>query len=178
LQRAQFGLDKLAPGSALARFLAAHRIGVLAHPASVDRELTHIKEKLARCGIRPVMYFGPEHGFGGEAQDMIGVADARDPDGVPIRSLYGEAFSDLSPRDEDLSGIDVMLVDLADVGSRYYTFVWTAVLVLRACAKKKIKTVVLDRPASCRKASSRSSGSSRFPSATGSPSARSCRGAP
>jgi uncharacterized protein YbbC (DUF1343 family) len=140
-----FGIDKLVPGSALARFLAAHRVGVLAHPASVDRDFVHIKEKLARCGVRPVIYFGPEHGFGGEAQDMIGVADARDPDGVPIRSLYGEAFSDLSPRDEDLSGIDVMLVDLADVGSRYYTFVWTAVLVLRACAKKKIKTIVLDR---------------------------------
>jgi uncharacterized protein YbbC (DUF1343 family) len=142
----QIGLDQLLPGSPLARFLAAHRVGVLAHPASVDRDLVHVKEKLARAGIRPVIYFGPEHGFGGEAQDMIGVADARDPDGVPIRSLYGESFSDLSPRDEDLAGIDVMLVDLADVGSRYYTFVWTAVLVLRACAKKRIKVVVLDRP--------------------------------
>jgi len=66
---------------------------------------------------------------------MIGVPDARDALGTPIRSLYGERFEDLSPRPEDLATIDLLVVDLQDVGSRYYTFVWTAVLAMRACAR-------------------------------------------
>ena len=90
--------------------------------------------------------FGPEHGYGGEAQDLIGVPDARDAFGTPIRSLYGERFEDLSPQPEDLASIDVLLVDLQDVGSRYYTFVWTAVLAMRACARAGVRVLVLDRP--------------------------------
>ena len=61
-------------------------------------------------------------------------------------SLYGDAFDDLSPREGDLDGCELVLVDLQDVGSRYYTFVWTAVLVMRAAAKKGIPVLVLDRP--------------------------------
>jgi uncharacterized protein YbbC (DUF1343 family) len=138
------GLDQIVSHS-----LACHRWGtvaLLAHPASVDRELTHISEVLERAGVRPRIIFGPEHGYGGEAQDMIGVADARDARGVPVKSLYGESFADLSPADADLEGIDSVLIDLQDVGSRYYTFVWTALLVLRACAKRGVRVVVLDRP--------------------------------
>jgi uncharacterized protein YbbC (DUF1343 family) len=97
-------------------------------------------------GVRPEVIFGPEHGYGGEAQDMIGVTDARDARGVPVRSLYGGSFDDLAPKDADLDGIDLLLVDLQDVGARYYTFVWTAVLAARACAKKGIRVTVLDRP--------------------------------
>jgi len=96
--------------------------------------------------VRVAVVFGPEHGYGGEAQDMIGVADARDALGTPIRSLYGERFEDLSPRPEDLETIDLLVVDLQDVGSRYYTFVWTAVLAMRACARAGVRVIVLDRP--------------------------------
>ncbi len=106
----------------------------------------HVRRALAARQLVPQIVFGPEHGYGGEAQDMIGVADAVDEGGVPIRSLYGAAFSDLSPRPEDLAGLDTLLVDLQDVGSRYYTFVWTAVLAVRACAAAGVKTVILDRP--------------------------------
>jgi uncharacterized protein YbbC (DUF1343 family) len=77
---------------------------------------------------------------------MIGVADARDALGTPVRSLYGERFEDLSPRPEDLASIDVLVVDLQDVGSRYYTFVWTAVLAMRACVRAGVRVLVLDRP--------------------------------
>jgi uncharacterized protein YbbC (DUF1343 family) len=122
------------------------RLGLLAHPASVDRRLVHVRHILDALGARVVVVFGPEHGYGGEAQDMVGVADARDAFGTPVRSLYGECFEDLSPRPEDLEAVDLLVVDLQDVGSRYYTFVWTAVLAMRACARAGVRVLVLDRP--------------------------------
>jgi uncharacterized protein YbbC (DUF1343 family) len=140
------GLDRLATHANLGAELRAARVGLLAHPASVDRRLVHVRRVLDALGVKPVIVFGPEHGYGGEAQDMVGVADARDAFGTPVRSLYGVRFEDLSPRAEDLSGIDLLLVDLQDVGSRYYTFVWTAVLAMRACARAGVSVVVLDRP--------------------------------
>src|ERR1700689_3397705 len=130
------GLDRLATHPTLGAELRASRVGLLAHPRHV----------LDALGVKVRIVFGPEHGYGGEAQDMVGVADARDALGAPIRSLYGERFEDLSPRPEDLVGIDVLVVDLQDVGSRYYTFVWTAVLALRACATAGVRLLVLDRP--------------------------------
>jgi uncharacterized protein YbbC (DUF1343 family) len=140
------GLDRLPRLARLVPRLAASRVGLLAHPASVDRRLRHARDVLAEHGIAPRIVFGPEHGYGGEAQDMIGVADAKDAHGAPVRSLYGERFADLSPRAEDLAQIDVLVIDLQDVGARYYTFVWTAVLALRACAAAGVELIVLDRP--------------------------------
>lgn len=140
------GLDRLATHPALGAELRSLRVGLLAHPASVDRRLVHARHILDALGVRVAVVFGPEHGYGGEAQDMIGVADARDALGTPIRSLYGERFEDLSPRPEDLEAIELLVVDLQDVGSRYYTFVWTAVLAMRACARAGVRVLVLDRP--------------------------------
>lgn len=142
----QLALERLASDSKLASRLRDRRFALLAHPASVTSRFEHVSQVLARLGTRPKIIFGPEHGYGGEAQDMIGVEDASDRDGTPVRSLYGERFGDLSPRPEDLDDLDLVLVDLADVGSRYYTFVWTAVLVLRAAAAKGVPVLVLDRP--------------------------------
>lgn len=123
------------------------RAGVLAHPASVSRELVHIADILESLAIRPALLFGPEHGYGGEAQDMIGVPSATDArSGAPIISLYGDQFDDLSPSPEHLASIDLLVIDLADIGSRYYTFVWTALLALRAAARASVHTVLLDRP--------------------------------
>jgi len=120
---------------------------VLAHPASVDRGIEHISDVLARIGVKPVLFFGPEHGYGGEAQDMIDVPDARDKrTGAPIVSLYGDRFEDLSPKPEHLASIDLLLIDLADVGARFYTFVWTALLATRAAAKANVPVILLDRP--------------------------------
>ena len=140
------GLDRLATHSKLGTELRAARVGLLAHPASVDRRLVHARRILDALGVHPVIVFGPEHGHGGEAQDMVGVADCRDAAGTPIRSLYGERFEDLSPTADDLSALDVLVIDLQDVGSRYYTFVWTAVLAMRACARVGVRVLVLDRP--------------------------------
>lgn len=141
------GLDRLPDVSALVSRLRGSRVAVLAHPASVDHDLRHIGDVLGALGVRPAIFFGPEHGYGGEAQDMIGVADATDArTGAPIVSLYGDRFEDLSPKPERLGRADVLVIDLADVGARYYTFVWTALLAVRAAAKAGVHSVVLDRP--------------------------------
>jgi uncharacterized protein YbbC (DUF1343 family) len=140
------GLDRLATHPTLGAELRGCRVGLLAHPASVDRRLVHARRILDALGVGVAIVFGPEHGYGGEAQDMIGVPDARDALGTPVRSLYGERFEDLSPRAEDLATIDLLVVDLQDVGARYYTFVWTAVLAMRACARAGVRVLVLDRP--------------------------------
>lgn len=141
------GLDRLPALPSLIQQLSAARIALLAHPASVSRDLVHIHRVLLSLGIRPRTIFGPEHGYGGEAQDMIGVAHAKDPEtGAPIISLYGDSFDKLSPSPESLRDHDVLLVDLADVGSRYYTFIWTALLAVRSAVQAGMRCVVLDRP--------------------------------
>jgi uncharacterized protein YbbC (DUF1343 family) len=141
------GLDRLPEMESLLARLRGARTAVLAHPASVDGGLHHIGAVLERAGVCPTLFFGPEHGYGGEDQDMIGVGDATDArTGAPIVSLYGESFNDLSPKPEHLAEIDLLVIDLADIGSRYYTFIWTALLALRAAAKAGVHTVILDRP--------------------------------
>jgi uncharacterized protein YbbC (DUF1343 family) len=113
----------------------------------VDRRLVHVSDVLDRLGVRPRIFFGPEHGYGGEAQYMVSVESAEDPrTGARIVSLYGDRFEDLSPAAADLAEIDLLLVDLADVGARYYTFVWTALLALRAAHRAGVHVIVLDRP--------------------------------
>lgn len=141
------GLDRLPRLNSLTGRLRRLRLGVLAHPASVDRSVEHIGDVLEKMGVRPALFFGPEHGYGGEAQDMIGVSDARDArTGAPIVSLYGDRFENLSPTPEHLGAIDLLLIDLADIGTRYYTFIWTAVLAVRAAAKAGVPVILLDRP--------------------------------
>ncbi|HEX3698239.1 MAG TPA: DUF1343 domain-containing protein [Polyangia bacterium] len=139
------GLDVLcAERTALCR---GRRVGVLCHPASVASDLTHAVDRLIAAGIRPTRLFGPEHGVRGDAQDMIGVADDRDArTGIPVSSLYGSQFESLTPTAADLATVDVLLIDLQDVGSRYYTYVWTMALTMGAAAKAGVQVVVLDRP--------------------------------
>ncbi len=125
------------------------RIGVVAHPASVTSSLRHAVDALRDAGAHVVALFGPEHGLGGEAQDMEGVDDG-DTTGragrVPTYSLYGSTWESLSPQPAWLDGLDAVVIDLQDVGSRYYTFVWTALLVARVCAQRGVEVIVCDRP--------------------------------
>ncbi len=145
--RVRTGLDRIAQGDdEVLRKLRGRRVGLCAHPASVDTQLRHARFVLEAAGVSVCALFGPEHGYGGEAQDMIAVGDASRTEDVPVHSLYGASPEDLSPRPSLLKGLDAIVVDLQDVGSRYYTFVWTAVLVLRAAARAGIETFVLDRP--------------------------------
>jgi uncharacterized protein YbbC (DUF1343 family) len=143
----QTGLDRVAAGDGEAlALLRGKKLGLLAHPASVDRSLRHAHAVLSAAGCDVRVLFGPEHGYGGEAQDMIAVGSERTGSGLAVHSLYGGREEDLSPRREWLDGLDAVVVDLQDVGSRYYTFVWTALLMLRAASAAGVQTIVLDRP--------------------------------
>ncbi len=145
----QTGLDRLLADPARLASLRTEKFALLCHPASVSRELEHILSALARVDVTPVLLFGPEHGIDGHAQDMITVGDdapAARSAGPRVRSLYGDSEAELSPRPEDLAGIDRVVIDLQDIGARYYTFVWSAVLMLRACARAGVPVLVLDRP--------------------------------
>ncbi len=138
------GLDRL-PGSTFAKELEGKRVGLLAHPASVNRELVHALDVLRGMGIQPTILFGPEHGYAATAQDMDGV-DGGELDGVRIVSLYGSSAADLQPKQSDLKELDVVVVDLQDVGARYYTYVWTAAFMLRGAVRAGVKVLALDRP--------------------------------
>jgi len=144
--RVATGLERIALGESdvLSR-LRGRPLGLCAHPASVDSRLRHARHVMDAQGLDLRVLFGPEHGYGGEAQDLIPVHDAA-PSDLPVHSLYGDDESALSPTPQQLAGLSAVVIDLQDVGARYYTFVWTAVLVLRAAAKLGIETIVLDRP--------------------------------
>jgi uncharacterized protein YbbC (DUF1343 family) len=118
---------------------------LLAHAASVDRTLRHAASVLDAAGARLSALFGPEHGFAGAAQDMIDVG-TRDTAELPVYSLYGSDAEALSPKPDWLRGLDAIVIDLQDVGSRYYTYVWTAALTLKVAAEVGTEVVLLDRP--------------------------------
>ena len=128
--------------------LGKARVGLVANPTTVDRQLTHGADLMHRHpDIDLRLLFGPEHGIRGAVQDMIDVGDARD--GVtrlPEVSLYGETFESLSPTQEHLSQIDALVFDIQDVGARYYTYAATLALCMRAAKMAGKKVVVLDRP--------------------------------
>jgi uncharacterized protein YbbC (DUF1343 family) len=128
------------------KWLKGRRVGLLMHPASVTSEFVSARNVvLRRTGAQLRALFGPQHGFAGEKQDnMIESGHGIDPGlGIPIYSLYSETRS---PTSAMLEGIDMLLVDLQDVGTRVYTFEWTTALALESCAHSGCEVVVLDRP--------------------------------
>lgn len=141
------GCDVLLGDEARLQPLRGARVGLLAHAASITRDHVHLLDALLARGVRPQRLFGPEHGLRGEAQDMIPVEGGVDAlSGIPCVSLYGHDEPSLTPRRADLEGLDVLLVDLQDVGSRYYTYVYTAMLAVEAAAAAGVHCVILDRP--------------------------------
>ena len=111
-------------------------------------DLRHLTEVCRDAGVDVVRCFGPEHGIWADAQDMIAVdADVREPvTGAPVRSLYGADEASLAPQGSDLRDLDLLVIDLQDVGARYYTYIYTAALALRAAAAVGLRVLVLDRP--------------------------------
>jgi uncharacterized protein YbbC (DUF1343 family) len=129
------------------RWLRGRRLGLLMHPASVTSRFVSTRRVIADlCGAKSLRaLFGPQHGIAGEKQDNMiesGHGTDRDLD-IPIYSLYSETRS---PTPAMLRDIDLLLVDLQDVGTRVYTFEWTMALALEACAQTGKEVVVLDRP--------------------------------
>ncbi len=142
----KFGIDRLLADERLRAPLTGKRVALLAHPASVTRDLTHSLDALARTpGLRITAAFGPQHGLRGEKQDnMVESGDYRDPSlDIPVFSLYGEVRR---PTATMLDTFDVLLIDLQDLGCRIYTFLTTLRYMLEAAARSGKAVWVLDRP--------------------------------
>jgi uncharacterized protein YbbC (DUF1343 family) len=142
----KFGIDRLCAEPALRADLRGRRVALLAHPASVDADLTHSLDALGRLGdVELSAAFGPQHGLRGDKQDnMVESPDFHDPRlGIPVFSLYGEVRR---PTEAMLDTFDVLLVDLQDLGCRIYTFITTLRYVLEAAARRGKSVWVLDRP--------------------------------
>jgi len=145
VKRVRTGLDELVR----MRFspLKGKRFALLIHGASIASDGSFILELLHRENLVPVRIFTPEHGLFGEAQDQVPVETQRDPLwGLPLRSLYGTTPESLRPRPEDLEDLDLVVVDLQDVGVRYYTFVYTMAFLIQEAARVGVPVLVLDRP--------------------------------
>src|SRR6202166_1074609 len=142
----KFGIDRLLEERALRKPLAGRRVALLAHPASVTRNLVHSLDALATLGdVRLSAAFGPQHGLRGDKQDnMIESQDYIDPvRGIPVFSLYGEVRR---PTAAMMDTFDVLLVDLQDLGCRIYTFITTLRFVLEAASEHRKAVWILDRP--------------------------------
>jgi uncharacterized protein YbbC (DUF1343 family) len=142
----KFGLDRLLEDRALRRPLAGKRLALLAHPASLTRDLVHSLDALAGLpDLKLTAAFGPQHGLRGDKQDnMVESPDFTDPvHGIPVYSLYGAVRR---PTAAMMDSFDVLLVDLQDLGCRVYTFITTLRYVLEAAAQHHKRVWVLDRP--------------------------------
>lgn len=125
--------------------LRGRQVGLLAHQASITRDFRHAAQLLGDLRqVRLVRLLAPEHGLWGAAQDHAAVASTRDSvTGLEVWSLYGDRRAPTPPM---LAGLDCLVVDLQDVGARYYTFVWTLALAMQECARAGVHVIVLDRP--------------------------------
>ena len=140
-----FGIDRLLAEPELRRALEGKRVALLAHPASVTRDLTHSLDALAAAGLKVSAAFGPQHGLRGDKQDnMVESDDFTDPvHQIPVFSLYGEVRR---PSGQSMGTFDTVLIDLQDLGCRIYTFITTLLYMLEAAAEHGKSVWVLDRP--------------------------------
>jgi len=140
-----FGIDRLLSEPELRQSLDGQRVALLAHPASVTRDLTHSLDALVAAGVNVTAAFGPQHGLRGDKQDnMVESDDFTDPvHQIPVFSLYGEVRR---PTGQSLGTFDTILIDLQDLGCRIYTFITTLLYVLEAAAESGKSVWVLDRP--------------------------------
>lgn len=145
MSRVRPGIDRLLQDPAP---VAGKRVGLITNPSGVTSSGVPTWKALAQLQAgKLVRLFGPEHGVDGGALYMESVGHAvHGPTGLPAVSLYGSSLESLKPRREDLAGLDALVFDVADVGARYYTFVWTMMLAMEAAAEAGLRFVVCDRP--------------------------------
>ncbi len=135
------------------------RVGLVTHPAAVDRAFRATVDLFREAPVQLAALFGPEHGLAGQEQDLVPAAgNVAGTLRVPFRadgtrsvpttfySLYGATLESLRPSDEQLQGLEALVIDLQDIGSRYYTFQATMLYCMEAAARRKLLTVILDRP--------------------------------
>jgi uncharacterized protein YbbC (DUF1343 family) len=128
------------------RPLAGKKLGVLSNPTGILSGGEHIVDSMVAAGVRPVAAFGPEHGFRGSAQAGGSEGDYTDPrTGVPVYDAYGVTAVKLAELFTK-AGVDTVVFDIADVGARFYTYIWSLYTAMVAAAKVGAAFVVLDRP--------------------------------
>lgn len=140
-----FGIDKIIadPG----RYLKSRRFALLVNQSSVASDGSYLFEALMTQGYKPEKIFAPEHGMFGTEQDQVTVGHEIDGfTGLKAISLYGQTQAELKPKAADLEGIDTLVVDIQDIGCRYYTYSYTMAFCIEACAKLGIRVIVCDRP--------------------------------
>jgi len=120
------------------------KVGIVTNQTGILSNKTHVVDFLLEKKIAVQTIFAPEHGFRGTADAGEHVVDGKDQKtGLPIISLYGD---NKKPKPAQLSGIDVMIFDLQDVGARFYTYISSLHYVMEACAENNVPLIVLDRP--------------------------------
>ena len=128
------------------RSFAGRKLGVLSNPTGVLLNGDHIVDSMVAAGVRPAAAFGPEHGFRGSAQAGGSEGDYTDPrTGVPVYDAYGADATKLASLFTK-AGVDTVVFDIADVGARFYTYIWSLYTAMVAAAQVKAAFVVLDRP--------------------------------
>jgi uncharacterized protein YbbC (DUF1343 family) len=138
----RLGLERLLEASTL----SGRHVGLVCNPASVDHQFRHATDRIAaHAGTRLAAIFGPQHGFRSDVQEnMIESAHTKDDERrVPVYSLYSETRE---PTAEMLRGIDILVIDLQDVGTRIYTYIYTMANCLKAARRHGLKVIVCDRP--------------------------------
>lgn len=141
----KIGLEVLAQRSTR-RHPTGCRVGLLSNDSSLNSDFCASVEVLHRLpGVRLEALFGPQHGVSSDVQDnMVETGHAESKKyGIPVWSLYSDVRK---PKPEMLDGLDVIIVDLQDIGARVYTFIWSLRLLMEACGKAGVKLLVLDRP--------------------------------
>lgn len=147
MSRVQTGLERLLEDDARLKRLHHKRVALLVNPTSVTPTYEHAIEALLARGVHIVRLFGPEHGVRAEAQDMEAVTECTDPlTQLPCVSLYGHTFESLQPTREQLADVDLVIADIQDIGTRYYTYAYTIGLMMKACGESGVSCWVLDRP--------------------------------
>jgi uncharacterized protein YbbC (DUF1343 family) len=128
--------------------LKGKRVGLVCNPTSVTPDLKHAIDLFAATeGIDLRAIFGPEHGARGDVQYMVDVGEEKDAKtGLPVFSLYGKTKESLAPTKEMVADLDTLVVDIQDIGSRYYTYVYTMSYCMESAAKYGKEVIVLDRP--------------------------------
>ena len=122
--------------------LGGRRVGIVSNPASIDAGFTHIVDALmAAPGVTLGAIFGPQHGFRSDVQDnMIETPHGNDrARKVPVFSLYSETRE---PTADMLQHVDVLVIDLQDIGARIYTYIYTMANCLRACARHDVDVII------------------------------------
>lgn len=122
------------------------KIAVLCNQASINKRFEHIIDILIKKGITPVYIFSPEHGLYGLFQDMIEVKERKRYRDIPVISLYGKDINSLYPPEDLIKNLDYVIVDLPDIGTRFYTFAATMLLFMKKTSGRHIRFLICDRP--------------------------------